>query len=94
MAEDALFVVPGTVLDRDGVLASWEGVPPWRDSTISDERLLDVDDATATLLTDAATATRADGSTDSARFTSLYVHRDGRTRLAFHQQTPAPAPAA
>lgn len=91
MTDDALFVVPGTVLDRDEVLAWWEGVPPWRDSTIADERLLDLD-ATSTLLTYAATATRADGSTSSARFTSRYVHRDDRTRLAFHQQTPAPAP--
>jgi hypothetical protein len=55
--------------------------------------LLHVDGAT-TLLTYSAAATRADGSTYSARFTSLSANRDGRTRLAFHRQTPGPAAAA
>jgi ketosteroid isomerase-like protein len=86
LTDDALFVVPGMVLDRAQTLASWEGVDPWRDYTFRDTRVLPLGDDAA-LLTYAASATRADGSEYAAQFTSVYVRVDGAWKLTFHQQT-------
>jgi hypothetical protein len=90
LADDALFVVPGMVLDRAQTLASWGDGPSWRSYAFTDERVSHLGDDTA-LVTYDGTATRLDGSTYRARFTTIY-RRDGRSwRLRFHQQTPPPA---
>jgi hypothetical protein len=87
MTPEALFVVPGMVLTRNEVLASWQDTKPWANYDLSDERVVALGpDAAA--LTYAGTATRADDSVYEARFTSVYVRREGAWHLAFHQQTP------
>jgi ketosteroid isomerase-like protein len=90
LTPDAVFVVPGMVLGRDETLASWEGAAPWRTYELTDARVVALGDD-AGVLTYAGRATRTDGSSYHARFTSIYVRSDDGWKLAFHQQTPDPA---
>ncbi len=94
LADDAIFVVPGAVLDRAATLASWDGVPPWKHVEFSGERVVDLTDDVV-IVTYAATATRDDPATEyRAQFTTEYVKApDGTWRIGLHQQTPVPAPA-
>ncbi len=90
MTEDAIMVVPGMVLTRDAVLASFKDVPPWATYQLDDEQVIQLSDDTA-LITYQATARREGAQTPyTAQMTSVYVFRDGAWRLALHQQTPPP----
>jgi hypothetical protein len=75
------------VLDREQTLASWDGVPPWADYRIDDERAvgLGVDTVAVTYR---VSASRTGTAPYRAQLTSVYVRRDGHWRLALHQQTP------
>jgi hypothetical protein len=38
MTPNAKMVVPGAILDREQVLRSWDGVAPWAEYELEDER--------------------------------------------------------
>jgi deazaflavin-dependent oxidoreductase (nitroreductase family) len=93
LTDDAEFVVSGRLLDREQTLASWEGVPPWRDVELSEEQTLAVTDDVL-ILTYVARASRGDAMPPYvARFTTVYVRKGSAWRVAFHQQTPSPTNA-
>ena len=89
LTDNAVMVVPGMVLDRDQVLASWDGVVPWQTYSLSDERVVSAS-PDATFVTYRATATRAGEKPYRALMSSVYVRSAGQWRLALHQQTPLP----
>jgi ketosteroid isomerase-like protein len=91
MAEDALTVVPGMVLDRRQTLASWEGMSLWSEYRLSGQRVIPLG-RDAALITYEVTASRpGDERPYHAQLTSVYVASgDGDWQLAFHQQTPLP----
>ena len=94
MTEDAIVVVPGMVLDRAQTLASWEGMPPWSEYRLIQERVLHLGADTAIITYEVSARRPGDEQPYHAQLTSVYVaaaeRDDGEWRLALHQQTPLP----
>jgi hypothetical protein len=87
LAEDAIVVVPGAVLDRDACIDSIEAAPRWDWFEISATRALQLTDRSALL--NYRWTSRRGATTYAAAMSSVYVRDDdGRWRLALHQQTP------
>jgi hypothetical protein len=86
LADEALFVLPNGVLDRDACIAAMEASPGWDELEISDARTVRLGDDSA-ILTYAWRSRRAE-TVYSALMSSVYVRRDGVWHLALHQQTP------
>lgn len=88
LAEEAVVVVPGAVLDREGCAAAMDESPGWDAWEISGERAVGLAPDSA-LLTYRWRSARGDVRY-SAVLSSVYARRDGRWRLVLHQQTPDP----
>lgn len=89
MTHDGLMVlVNGAVLDRDAVVASLDGAPPWSSYTLTDERVVPVGDGAAALVY-RARALRDGEAPFDATMASTYRLVDGEARLALYQQTTA-----
>lgn len=89
--DDALTVLPGEVLERDEGLPTLEDVPPLRSLDTDDVRLVRLTDGSAVLVFRVSAAREGRDGTFEAHAGSVYVHRDGRWQLAYHQHTPVPA---
>ncbi|MFF2453166.1 DUF4440 domain-containing protein [Isoptericola sp. NPDC058082] len=86
MTPAALMVlVDGSVLDRDAVVASLDGAPPWDSYDLRDVRRVGLDGGAA--LVYRARAVRGDDPPFVALMASTYVVVDGEPRLALYQQT-------
>lgn len=86
LADDAVIVVPGMVLDRDACIAAMDQSPGWDETDIADARVVELGpDAAA--LTYRWRSRRGDATYEAA-MSSVYVRREGRWQLALHQQTP------
>ncbi len=86
LAEDALIIVPGQVLDKPGVIAVIADNSPWDEYEFADERVIEYDDTVVV-------SYRFDGRRGDERYeallTSVYVSFDqSEWLLALHQQTP------
>jgi hypothetical protein len=90
LADDALIVVPGMVIDREAFLEAVAREVPWSSFQIGEPRTVVVDDQTAALIY-RATAQRPGRPPFTGVLTSLYVKRAGRWKLVLHQQTPDPS---
>jgi hypothetical protein len=87
LADAALIVVPGRVLDRDETVAAMDASEGWDEFSIEDERLLGLGSETAVL--NYRFRGRRGETVYEAILSSAYARRpDGSWRLAFHQQTP------
>ena len=86
LAEEALFVLPHGVLDREACVAAMEQSPGWDELEISDARSLRVAEDGAVLTY--AWRSRRGETTYTALMSSVYARRDGAWRLVLHQQTP------
>ena len=89
LADDAIVVVPGAVLDREQCADAMDASPGWDEYEISDVR-------TARPASDAAILSyrwrsRRGDVAYEALMSSAYARRDGEWRLVLHQQTPEPA---
>lgn len=82
-----MVLADGSVFDREAVIASLEGSPGWDSFELADERIVVAGPDTSVLVY-VGTAHRAGAETFRAAMSSVYVHRDGRWRLALYQQTP------
>lgn len=86
LADEALVVVPGIVLDREATIEAIASNPGWDAATMDDATTLRLTDDTAVI------TYRFDGRRGDeayvALLSSVYVSREGRWLLAFHQQTP------
>ncbi|HZQ34578.1 MAG TPA: nuclear transport factor 2 family protein [Dehalococcoidia bacterium] len=90
LADDAVLIVPGTVLDKQTWLDALQSPRPWVEHRIEDARLVTLTPDCATLVY-RATARRAGEAAYPALISSTYVRRGGRWLLAVHQQTPLPS---
>ena len=86
LAEEALVVIPGHVLDRDGCIEAIEQSPGWDEWQIAEPHALELGDDAA-VLSYRWTSRRGD-SRYAALMSSVYARRDGAWRLVLHQQTP------
>ena len=93
MTPSALMVlVDGSVLDRDAVVTSLDGAPPWDSYDLHDVRRVGLADGAggadgAAALVYRARAVRGDDPPFVALMASTYVVVDGEPRLALYQQT-------
>ena len=90
LAEDALMVVPGMIIDRDTFLQALPSEQPWASHRIDDARTVQFTDECAALLY-RVTARRNGQDPYVAIITSVYAHRNGTWKLIYHQQTPTPS---
>lgn len=91
LREDAIVIVPGQVLDREGAAAAIDASPGWERFSIDDERLLPLGPDAATIVY------RFHGRRGDfeyrAEMASTYVREDdGSWQLVVHQQTPVEKP--
>jgi hypothetical protein len=86
MVEEALFVLPGTVLDAEECARAMDASPGWDEITLDDARLLPLGQDSAAVVYE-FTGQRGDDRY-RAWLASTYVERDGVPRLVLHQQTP------
>ena len=86
LAEDALVVVPGFVLDRDATIEAMDASPGWDDVDLSGATTRSVG-ADGAVLTYTFTGRRGDDEY-RAVLSSAYARRDGDWKLVLHQQTP------
>ena len=87
LTDDALLVVPGAILDGPTFLEGLEGEPEMRTLELHDPRVIELGQDGAVLLY-RAVATLPGGGTWTSMMNTTYVRRDGRWRVAYHQQTP------
>lgn len=79
-------VVPFGTLDLEEARAAIVEAEPWDSLHLHDAQVLDIADGVVALVYDVE-AQRGDLLYE-AMITTVYVHDDGRWRLALHQQTP------
>jgi hypothetical protein len=89
LAEDAVMIVPGMVIDRATFLAAVAREQPWASHRIEEPRAVQLTDDSAALVY-RVRAQRDDQPEFVGHLTSVYVGREGRWQLALHQQTPIP----
>jgi uncharacterized protein (TIGR02246 family) len=87
LSDDATVVVPGMALDKDACVAAIEEADGWDDVVMDDVRLTTPADDVAAV-TYRFSGRRGEAAPYVALMSSVYVVRDGRWRLALHQQTP------
>jgi hypothetical protein len=90
LANDALMIVPGMVVDRETFLEAVAHEQPWASHRIDEPRVVQLTDDSAALLY-RVTAQRASQPEFAGLLASVYVKRAGRWQLVLHQQTPMPA---
>ena len=88
LSHDVVMVFPGglRLSGKENVLASI-GAQPWNSYQLTDVQVLSLSKSGA-LVIYRVTAQREGGEPYGALASSLYVERQGRWVLAFHQQTP------
>jgi hypothetical protein len=86
LAEDALMAFPFGVMDRDEVLSAMAAAGPWASFDMETPRVIQLGPDCGVLVY-AVSAQREGQETFSAVLSSTFVRRDGRWRLAFHQQS-------
>jgi hypothetical protein len=89
LADDAVMVVPGMVIDRMTFLRAVDHEQPWTSHRIEEPRAVQLTDSAAALVY-RVTAQRDGQPEFVGLLTSVYVEREGRWQLVLHQQTPVP----
>jgi Domain of unknown function (DUF4440) len=89
LADDAVMVVPGMVIDRATFLEAVVHEQPWTTHRIEEPRIVPLTDDSAALVY-RVTAQRHGQPDFTGLLTSVYVKRAGRWQLALHHQTPIP----
>ncbi|MCW3004231.1 MAG: hypothetical protein JWQ20_3529 [Conexibacter sp.] len=89
LADDAVVIVPGAVLDREACAAAMDASPGWEEREITEARTIQLTPESA-VLTYRWRSRRGD-DVYVATMSSVYARRDGSWRLVLHQQTPEPA---
>ncbi|MBM3675932.1 MAG: nuclear transport factor 2 family protein [Actinobacteria bacterium] len=91
LADDAVIVVPGAVIDRATFLAALTHERPWTWHRIEDPRTVELTEGAAVLMY-RVVAQREDHPEFVGLLSSVYASREGRWQLVLHQQTPAHVP--
>ncbi len=90
LADDALVVVPGSVLTKGECIDAMDASPGWTEVELGEPRLVESPSTVTVVYT--FTGTRAGEPPYTAILASTYVRADG-WRLLLHQHTPLPAPS-
>lgn len=93
-ADDIVTIVDGRIIGRVEALASVAEVPALVDLDIADAHIRRLTDETVAVAYRATARRRGRSAPYMAVIGSVYVRRQGRWRLAFHQHTPVAASAA
>jgi Domain of unknown function (DUF4440) len=89
LADDAVIIVPGMVIDRATFLQVVAHEQPWASHQIEEPRAIQLTDDSAALVY--RVRAQRDGQPEFAGLlTSVYVKRAGRWQLVLHQQAPMP----
>ncbi|GAB3616022.1 hypothetical protein GCM10027416_05790 [Okibacterium endophyticum] len=87
LADDALVIVPGAILDKQECVVAMDSSPGWDATELSEARLTTCGDAHTLIY-------RFAGKRGNERYTatlaSTYVRRDRQWHLLLHQHTPDP----
>ena len=89
LADEAVLIVPGMIIDRATFLKALSTEQPWADHHIDEPQAVELTNESAALVY-RVTARRAGQPEFVALMTSVYVKRADRWQLVIHQQTPAP----
>lgn len=89
ITDDATFVFPGMVLDKEDGITGADSQPRWDKLDSSNEKLIQLSDETA-ILTYHAEGQREGSEPYSGNITTIYRLEDGDPKMAFHQHTPDP----
>ena len=87
LADDALVIVPGMVIERATFLQALAHEQPWASRQIEEPRTVRLADDSAALVYP-VTARRGGQPEFHGLLTSIYAKRVGRWQLVLHQQTP------
>ncbi|MBO0831020.1 MAG: nuclear transport factor 2 family protein [Actinobacteria bacterium] len=90
LADDAVMIVPGMMIDRATFLQAVAHEQPWTSHTIRNAKVVQLTVDSAALIY-GVTARRQGQPDFTGLLTSVYAIRDGRWRLVVHQQTPSPS---
>jgi hypothetical protein len=89
MTDDGVMVLAnGAVADRDAVVESLRGSPPWQRFEIESARVVAAGDGAATLVYTGRAWREESQPPFVGSMTSTYVRVDGGWRLALYTQTP------
>lgn len=89
LAPSCLMVLPGVgLMRREAVIEGIEGGERWRTVEMSDVDLLELTSDEAILVYEARAERESQETPYRAHVASVYSHRAGEWKLAFHQQTP------
>ena len=92
LADDAVLVVPGMVVERSVFLDAMAGEQPWARHEIDEARVVELSTNGESAALVYHVAARREGQPEyRALVTTVYVRRSGRWQLALHQQTPEPS---
>ena len=89
LTDDALMVVPGFIVDKPMFVQMVDSEASWTSFTVEEPRVTSLT-ADAAILVYRAIGQRTGQPDYVALMSSVYVKRDGRWKLAHHQQTPQP----
>lgn len=87
LTDDAAMAFPFGVMTRAEAISAMRSSEPWASFAITDARAVELTDDSAVLVY-RALAERPGQPPYDAVMSSVYVRREGRWLLAFHQQTP------
>ncbi|GHD44956.1 nuclear transport factor 2 family protein [Mycetocola manganoxydans] len=87
MTRDALMIVEGAAIGRDGIAASFAGVDPWDSYEIHEPAIIRLGDRAGTVAYRAIA--RRGKDTVELRMSTTYLYGGGSWHIALHQQTPA-----
>ena len=88
LADDALVIVPGSIMDREECAAAMDQSPGWDSWEIEDPRVISID-AESAILAYRWRSSRGDQSYEAVMST-VYTRRGDGWWVVLHQQTPQP----
>jgi hypothetical protein len=88
LADEALMVFPGMVLDKPATIESMAAAPRWSDVTFHDRRSIRLSEKAVAIHYRATARRQGEPAPYRALITSVYVRRENAWLLVVHQQTP------
>ena len=88
LADEAVMLFPGMVLQRADTIASIESAPRWASVSFADQQVLQLVPDAVVLIYRASASREQQDAPYAALVSSVYARRDGAWKLIVHQQSP------